>query len=250
MRVIGVIDLKDGRAVHARSGSRECYEPLRSVLLAEDRIGDAGALARAYRDRLAIEEIYVADLDRIVRGGALSHALAAIIGARVPLMVDAGTASPAAAREVLARGVQRVVVGLETLASLGDLTDIVQAVGGARTVFSLDMRGDRPVVRPESGLAGVHPESLARQAVACGAHALIALDLHRVGRGSGPDLSLIARLRAACPAVELIAGGGVRGREDLARLEASGCDAVLVGTALHVGELGGPRSVIGSDLNP
>jgi phosphoribosylformimino-5-aminoimidazole carboxamide ribotide isomerase len=35
----------------------------------------------------------------------------------------------------------------------------------------------------------------------------------------------------------LLAGGGVRGYEDLARLADAGCDGALVATALHDGRL-------------
>ena len=41
----------------------------------------------------------------------------------------------------------------------------------------------------------------------------------------------------AVPAVTLLAGGGVRGIEDLARLADAGCDGALVATAVHDGRL-------------
>jgi phosphoribosylformimino-5-aminoimidazole carboxamide ribotide isomerase len=37
--------------------------------------------------------------------------------------------------------------------------------------------------------------------------------------------------------VTLVAGGGVRGADDLARLADAGCDGALVATALHDGRL-------------
>jgi uncharacterized protein related to proFAR isomerase len=44
-------------------------------------------------------------------------------------------------------------------------------------------------------------------------------------------------MRAATREVRLIAGGGVRGIEDVIRLEQAGCDGVLVATALLTGKL-------------
>jgi phosphoribosylformimino-5-aminoimidazole carboxamide ribotide isomerase len=233
VRVIGVIDLKNGKAVHARGGSRELYAPVHSALLPEGQRGDALALSRAYRDRLGLAEIYVADLDRIVNGGALSHAVKAIAAVGVPLMVDAAAASIDDAWTVLAAGARRVVVGLETLTSLRELDSIVDAVGADRVVFSLDVRGERVVTRAASALAGLEPLVVARQAKTSGAASLLVLNLARVGQASGPDVSLVQEVRRACPDVELIAGGGVRDSRDVGRLAAVGCDAVLVGTALH-----------------
>jgi len=66
MRVVPVIDLKAGTAVHAVRGERESYRPVRSVIAGAD--GDALALAHAFRAQLGLDELYVADLDAI--GGA------------------------------------------------------------------------------------------------------------------------------------------------------------------------------------
>ena len=71
-----------------------------------------------------------------------------------------------------------------------------------------------------------------------GVESLIVLDLARVGtgQGSGTD-NLIRAIRKRWPKVELIAGGGVKNRDDLALLEEAGADAVLVASALHDGSL-------------
>jgi phosphoribosylformimino-5-aminoimidazole carboxamide ribotide isomerase len=51
-------------------------------------------------------------------------------------------------------------------------------------------------------------------------------------------------LREVLPGVMLLAGGGVRGPEDVTRLAEAGCDGVLVATALQDGRL----TVRGADL--
>jgi phosphoribosylformimino-5-aminoimidazole carboxamide ribotide isomerase len=64
------------------------------------------------------------------------------------------------------------------------------------------------------------------------------IDLARVGTGDGIDIRQVARIRDAAPHATLLAGGGVRGVDDLARLADVGCDGVLVATALHDGRIG------------
>jgi phosphoribosylformimino-5-aminoimidazole carboxamide ribotide isomerase len=66
---------------------------------------------------------------------------------------------------------------------------------------------------------------------------MIVLDLARVGSRGGPDSSVLAQIRRAAPDVELIAGGGVRGADDLAALARLGYDGALVATALLTGAL-------------
>jgi len=237
VRVIGVIDLKAGKAVHARGGTREMYEPVRSVLLRAEQVGDAIALARAYRAVPGLTEIYVADLDRIAHRGPPSAALAALLTGDGPVMVDAGVSSIDDATAVLDAGAARVVIGLETLSSFHTLERIIRAVGAGRVVFSLDLRGAHAVARTGAGLDRLAPLELAGRAVECGVRSILLLDLARVGQATGPDVDRLREARVAFPQIEILVGGGIRGAPDLAALAAAGGDGALLGTALHDGSL-------------
>jgi len=234
LRVIPVLDLKDGRAVHARGGSRERYEPVQSLLAASP--GDALALARAYHDVLGCAECYVADLDAI--GGAAPQwpLLEAIAGAGARWMVDVACTTVQRARGAVRAGASRVVVGLETLDAFDRLAAICAEIGRECVVFSLDLRDGTPMSRPGAAIAGA-PLDIVAQAVGAGAGALVLLDLARVGTGKGVDLALVRRIRAAHPDLELVAGGGVQGPSDLERAATSGLDGLLVATAFHDGRL-------------
>ena len=238
VRIIGVIDLSGGRAVHARGGRRETYEPVRTVAGAAIDDGDAVAVARAYVDRLGIGELYAADLDAL-SGQAPQDALVTDIAAvGAPLLVDAAATSVDRARHALALGAACVVVALETLDSFDTLRRICREIGGQRVAFSLDLRGGQPIVASNSTASNDAAHSIAARARDAGAGAVIVIDVARVGTGSGLDLALIARVRAATPGLTLLAGGGVRSVDDLARLAAAGCDGALVATALHDGRIG------------
>jgi phosphoribosylformimino-5-aminoimidazole carboxamide ribotide isomerase len=213
VRVVGVIDLMAGAAVHAVRGERERYRPL----------GDPLAIAR----RFGREELYVADLDAIAGSGA-NDAVIAALAREARVMVDAGVSEPEAAQALLDLGADRVVVGTETLAYGDAFARLPDAV------LSVDLRDGRVLSR-DPGLAGLPAlDALARLHHAALREAIV-LDLARVGTGSGPDVALIAELHAAFPAVELLAGGGVRDADDLRALEAAGAAGALVATALHRG---------------
>jgi len=234
--VIPVLDLRAGRAVLARGGRREAYEPVRSVLVAPSEAGDPLALARAYRDTLRCDEVYVADLDAIGGGSVQRALLRGLSRVGVGLLVDAGVATPEAAQELVADGARRVVVGLETLPSFDALAAVASALGRLRVAFSLDLRAGVPLVRATARPADT-PLALAHAAVSAGAGTVIILDLDRVGSGRGVDLHLVELLRRAHPHVELLAGGGVGTLRDLARLADAGLDGALVAMALHDGTL-------------
>ena len=213
VRVVGVIDLKAGAAVHAVRGERERYRPL----------GDPLALARRYE----VDELYVADLDAIAGTGEND----AVIRARASEareMVDAGVGEPERARALLELGVHRIIVGTETLADAGALDRLPDVV------LSVDLRDGRVLSRdPE--LAGLGALDAVARLHRAALREVIVLDLARVGTGAGPDVAPIAAIHAAFPDLELLGGGGVRDAADLRALEDAGAAGALVATALQRG---------------
>ncbi len=189
-------------------GERERYRPL----------GDPLALAR----RFARDELYVADLDAIA-GGAVQNEIIAALAREARVMVDAGVSEPEHARELLDLGVDRVVVGTETLADADALDHLPDAV------LSVDLRDGR-TLSPDPRLAGL--PALEALALLHRPREVIVLDLARVGSGAGPDVALIAEIHAAFPELSLLAGAGVRDADDLRALAGAGAAGALVATAL------------------
>jgi uncharacterized protein related to proFAR isomerase len=255
MRVVGVIDLKGGTAVHAVRGERERYRPVSSVLAGDD--GDPLAVARAFAAELGLDELYVADLDAISRGsehgarsgpgeasdddpaggGVRDHAaLVRALAGEARVMIDAGVSEPARARALLDLGVHRVIVGTETLSGADALDRLLADLHGA-VILSVDLRDGR-ALSPDAQLAGLPALEVVARLQRAGLREAIVLDLARVGSGAGPDVALIAEIHAAFPDLELLAGGGVRDVDDLRALDAAGAAGALVATALHRGVIG------------
>jgi phosphoribosylformimino-5-aminoimidazole carboxamide ribotide isomerase len=106
-----------------------------------------------------------------------------------------------------------------------------------RTAFSLDLKSGTPLGATHQWKSG-DPFSIATEAVALGVKTIIVLDLASVGAYAGTATELLCqRLHEAHPSAEVVAGGGVRGIADLARLERIGVRAALVASALHDGRL-------------
>jgi phosphoribosylformimino-5-aminoimidazole carboxamide ribotide isomerase len=239
MRVIGVLDLVGGQAVHARAGRREDYAPIETVAGQSIEPGNALALAEAYVDRLSLTELYVADLDAIRGQGSQDALISRLSDFGVTLWLDAGVSSAAQARHTLKLGASHVVVGLETLSSFKALEEVTDVVGPDQVTFSLDLRNGTPVIAAQAhrSLRGTPPHRLAARAAQAGASSVIVIDLARVGTSQGIDLDLMSGVRNALGEITLLAGGGVRGCEDLAQISIAGCDGALVASALHDGRL-------------
>jgi phosphoribosylformimino-5-aminoimidazole carboxamide ribotide isomerase len=233
MRVIPVIDLKSAGAVHAVRGERERYRPLRSEIAAGS---DPVQIARAVREALGLDELYVADLDAIAGRPARRELLAAL-AREARVMVDAGVTEGAEVRPLLELGATSVVIGTETLADEPALARLRTELPDAPLVLSLDLRAGRVLSRaPE--LAGLRPAQALARLERFGVGEVIVLDLGRVGSGSGPDLELIRELCGRFPALDLLAGGGVRDVADVRALADAGAAGALVATALHTGAIG------------
>jgi phosphoribosylformimino-5-aminoimidazole carboxamide ribotide isomerase len=234
MRIIPVLDLKEGRVVHAVAGERNQYQPIKSVLVDTP---EPLSVLQSLQKKLGCDEYYVADLDAIQGEGNHERVIARLAAEPgVKLLVDAGSTTMPQVQKMVSPGAIRAVLGTETLPDWQTARDILNVVPAARLVLSLDLRAGRVLARsPE--LASLAPLDVLTMAKAVGFRSIILLDLARVGMQQGLDLNLLAQARHACPQLELIAGGGVRDPADLVALRNAGMDGVLVATALHRGDI-------------
>jgi phosphoribosylformimino-5-aminoimidazole carboxamide ribotide isomerase len=243
MRLIPVLDIAGGIAVHARGGDRRQYAPVRSVLTSE--AANPVHLAAAYRHALGTSELYIADLDAI-EGAPTSQVARELCRSESRIWLDAGVSDPEGARLVAGLGADCVVIGLETLAWRESLEQIVRSLPSNAVAFSLDLREGAPIVGAESDIPR-DIDGLLEWVGSLGVGRLIMLDLARVGSGEGVDLELLQLVRTRVPMAELVAGGGVRDGRDLDALAAAGCDAALVATALHEGRVSGAEVHAGGE---
>jgi phosphoribosylformimino-5-aminoimidazole carboxamide ribotide isomerase len=234
MRVIPVLDIQHGVVVRGVAGRREDYRPLESRRVAScEPLAVARALVEGFHPR----ELYVADLDAIAGGEPSWSLYPRLQSSGVALWIDAGAGNSATVRDLDQAGIDGIVVGLETLEGLAELETMCRQVDSARLVFSLDMKQGKLLGNP-AGRHSEDPWEIACFALDLGIGRVIILDLAKVGMGEGIGTEdLCARLASAYPDREIIAGGGIRGIEDLRVLEAHGVRAALVASALHDGRL-------------
>ena len=238
MRIIPVIDLRDGRAVRGRSGERARYRPVGSLLagpLAGD-LSDPAALLAAYRAALRPDTVYIADLDRITGRDDNDAVLEELLASapEVRFLWDGGFSDAASIARVPRDGRIVPVIGTETLQSIEELRppDRPRALG--RAVLSLDLRAGGVVSR-SAVLASLREEDVLRWARLGGFRSVILLLLDRVGTSCGLPRDRLHRLRRAAPRLDLLVGGGIASIHDLLHLRDAGFSGALLATALHDG---------------
>jgi len=232
--ILPVLDLLQGKVVRGVAGRRSEYRPIQSTLTTST---DALGVARALRDHFAVTEIYVADLDAIQFDQPNAAAIEILKSDGFQLWIDLGLRGENDPKLDLLDGAG-VVVGLESAHGPDALQRIVARVGAQRVVFSLDLKNGQALGRVDRWTSD-DPWLIARHAIeSLGIRRMIVLDLAKVGVGEGVGTEdLCVRVKQAYPEVQLTAGGGVRGIEDVRRLMAMGIDRVLVASALHDGRI-------------
>jgi phosphoribosylformimino-5-aminoimidazole carboxamide ribotide isomerase len=191
--------------------------------------------------------VQLIDLDAAMRQGS-NRALIEQIAKRLPCQVGGGIGSIERAKEMLAGGARRVIIGSalfdaagavdegETLelVRLGFAQELADAVAAEHLVFSVDTREGRIAIKgwkqqvdltPEAAMAALEPY--------CAAFLYTHID--REGTMQGFPLEVARRLRDVTKR-QLIVAGGIREQEEIDTLSAMGVDAVA-GMAVYLGRL-------------
>lgn len=239
--LLPVMDLKGGVVVRGVGGRRDEYRAVESVLCDDP---SPRVVAKAFREELGLNALYIADLDAI-QGTAppafdVYRHLAAD-GAR--MMIDAGMKNRSDGERFLASAgksaewLSGLIVGMESLESADEGRGLADLLGD-RMIFSLDLRNGKPLTGIDAWKRR-SPVQIAEEVLPWGVRRMIVLDLARVGvrQGAG-HLKICESLRKIDSSIELISGGGVRNSDDVRILLGAGCDRVLVASALHDGAIG------------
>ncbi|MCL4429483.1 MAG: HisA/HisF-related TIM barrel protein [Chloroflexi bacterium] len=232
MKVIPVIDVLNGIAVHAVRGKRSEYKPLESILF---KSAEPVEVAKAFKT-LGFTELYVADLDAIIDCSTNFQPLKTVADQTgTKLMVDAGVTSIERAQKLLDSGVSKLIIGTETLQKKSFVAEAVKLFGSERVVVSLDLKGEKILVK--MGFDGCKsPICLLQDFKRMGVSQVVVLDLLRVGSGEGVNVDFLKRVMGEV-GVDVYVGGGVRDINDLVELRNLGVSGALVATALHNGKI-------------
>ena len=119
MRIIPVIDIKEGIVVHALQGQRNQYKELKSQLCYSH---DVISVVLSLKSTFGFEELYVADLDGIMGKGINYDMINKLTNLSLfKIIVDSGVDNISKARNLINLGVSKVIIGTETLSDLNIL---------------------------------------------------------------------------------------------------------------------------------
>jgi phosphoribosylformimino-5-aminoimidazole carboxamide ribotide isomerase len=231
MKVIPVIDVLNGIAVHGIRGERKHYLPLKSVLTDTTNPVEIAATF----EQLGFTIIYIADLDAILGKPANLDSYRQITKKTgLDLMVDAGTADKTKAEQVMDTGA-KVVIGSETLSSLDFVKQAITDYSTQKIIVSIDQKNGK-LLTASKELATHDVYTFAQNLTSIGVRQIILLNLDRVGTEHGTDSAVIQRIQDTKD-MDVLVGGGVNSLAELEQLRSLGVYGALVATVLHNGKV-------------
>ena len=232
MQIIPVIDILNGKVVHAVKGNRSEYKPLESVLT---KSTDPLGVAQAFKES-GFKGIYIADLDAIIDCRDDFNQIKQMAEKTgLSLLVDAGVTGIERAHRLMENGVAKLIIGTETLKSKTFVAEALKHFGSDHVVVSLDLKDGKVLAQP-SYIESNEPLQLLREFKAMGVTQVIVLDLSRVGSGEGVNIEFLKEAIAKT-CIQVYVGGGVRDINDLIELRNICVSGALIATSLHTGKI-------------
>jgi len=240
MQVIPAIDLLDGQCVRLHQGD---YDQV-------TRFSDDPVAQALHWQRQGAERLHLVDLDGARTGEPVNDAAIKAITAalEIPVQLGGGVRSFERAEELLACGLERVILGTVAL----EQPKLVEQLANrypSRIVVGIDARNGKVATRGWISESSTEATDLARRFSSSAIAAIISTDIATDGTLAGPNL-LALRAMAEASSVPVIASGGIGNLEhllSLLSLEPLGVTGVIVGRALYDGrvDLGEALQAIG-----
>jgi len=181
--------------------------------------------------------VQLIDLDAAMGNGD-NGKLVGEFAQRLPCQVGGGIRSTETARQILALGAQRVILGSSLIRDgkpdSAFAQDAAQKLGPERLVFALDSKGGRVAIRGWRELTDVTASEMIRVLEPyCDAFLYTHIDTE--GSMQGIPMEAVRQLRKSTKR-QLIVAGGIATNEEIDRLHGMNIDAV-VGMAIYTGKL-------------
>jgi len=216
MKIIPVIDLKDGVVVHAKQGHREHYQPINTDLC---KSSDIFQVIEAFLGVYEFDTFYIADLNAITYQGSHNHLITDVLTCfpQITFWIDKGY-------QKYDEGAQLPGNTLPVLGSESYRNETISEIKAYKNNFILSLDYSNSDALGADSLfsdSTFWPENI------------IIMTLERVGSDHGPDLEKLTEFCRQYPDKKFIAAGGIRNKQDCILLSKAGIHQALVASALH-----------------
>jgi phosphoribosylformimino-5-aminoimidazole carboxamide ribotide isomerase len=227
MIIYPAIDIRGGKAVRLVEGDFN-----------RETAFDADPVDAALRwEAAGAEWIHVVDLDGARSGTSGNHDAIAAIRSQVgcKMQVGGGIRTLEAIDDILAGGIDRVVLGSVAVTDPGIVTTAVSRYGD-RIAVGLDARDGKLATSGWETQTEADAFETARVMGDAGIRHIVFTDIRRDGTLTGPNVEALRRMVDSTSA-HVIASGGIGSERDVRSLDDTGVSGVIIGRALYDGRV-------------
>lgn len=224
MQLYPAIDLKKGQCVRLRQGK---FEQITVY-------SDLPEKVAAYWQEQGATFLHLVDLDGALAGRSVNEAVIRRIAETVsiPIEIGGGIRSSLAVANMLALGVQRVIIGTKAVERPEFLREMVDSFGQDAIVAGVDAKDGMVAVEGWEKVSALKASDLCLKMKDMGVKHIVYTDISRDGMLSGPNVEATKRLTEET-GLDVIASGGVSCMEDLEKLYQAGISGAIIGKALY-----------------
>jgi phosphoribosylformimino-5-aminoimidazole carboxamide ribotide isomerase len=227
MEIIPAIDISGGKCIRLYQGDYS-----QRTVFPHDPV----AVALKWKS-LGARWLHIIDLDGADAGEPRNAAIIEEIVNTSGLFVQVGGGirNEETVKELLDRGIKRVILGTAAVENIELVQSLCQQFGEA-IVVSLDVREGKIATHAWRKNSAMDALELGRRMIECGLRRFIYTDIKRDGTLSEPNFDSVRELVSQL-SVPVIASGGISKLEHLRRLKKIGVEGAIIGKALYTGDI-------------
>ncbi|WP_438798859.1 1-(5-phosphoribosyl)-5-((5-phosphoribosylamino)methylideneamino)imidazole-4-carboxamide isomerase [Staphylococcus pseudintermedius] len=224
IKIWPAIDLIEGKSVRLTEGGYSTSEAM--TRSAEDSI-------QFYNQFESVDRIHIIDLigAKAQRAIEMDYIQQLIQASDKPIEVGGGIRDEATLRRYFDSGVDYCIVGTQAITNTAWLAEMSQLFPG-KIYVSVDAYRTAIKINGWTEDAALDLFDYVAQIETFPLGGVIYTDISKDGKLAGPNFEITAQL-AQATSLPVVASGGIRDRQDLERLEASGVTAAIVGKAAN-----------------
>ncbi|PCF39200.1 1-(5-phosphoribosyl)-5-((5-phosphoribosylamino)methylideneamino)imidazole-4-carboxamide isomerase [Staphylococcus delphini] len=224
IKIWPAIDLIEGKSVRLTEGDYNTSEAM--TRSAEDSI-------QFYNQFESVDRIHIIDLigAKAQRAIEMDYIQQLIQASDKPIEVGGGIRDEATLRRYFASGVDYCIVGTQAITNTTWLAEMSQLFPG-KIYVSVDAYRTAIKINGWTEDAALDLFDYVAEIEALPLGGIIYTDISKDGKLAGPNFEITAQL-AKATSLPVVASGGIRDRQDLEKLEASGVTAAIVGKAAN-----------------
>ncbi len=225
MRIIPAIDIINGKCVRLTKGDYTTQK-----IYSENPLD----MAKQFEDS-GIEYLHLVDLDGAKSGQIMNYKTLEQIAKNTKLKIDfgGGLKSNADLKIAFDCGANQITGGSIAIKNPTLFQEWISTYGSEKIILGADVKDEKIAVAGWLETSEQDLMSFIEKYQKLGIQNVICTDISRDGMLEGPAFLLYEKILKSFPNINLIASGGVSTIDDLPKLKALGCEAVIIGKAIY-----------------